>query len=278
MARLSAVRDAPGGQWIVAISRDLQDADPFAEGLTFGNSLRGTFTGHDDGAYLLAQGARVSFETSAGRGNEVTIAGRAEDEESVSSEARAFIPRISGADGYFPATDPIRNGFAVGPTVRLDHAGPGTSWMLDAEGLDADGAFAGRLAGQLRFKRLASGWMTARLSMGVAAGADLVPQLELHAGGLNTVRGYDFDVARGDALWATQFDVSRPSRSAVKLVGFFDMGQGGMIGDFGMAPFLSGTGIGVSILGGFVCADLSHPITNTAGRGLRFDLVFGGAR
>jgi hypothetical protein len=278
MGRVSMVRDAPGGRLIVAGMRDLVDIDPLAQGLTLGNSLRGIFTGHDDGAYLLAQGVRVTFETSAGRGNELMLSARAEDEQSVTSRARAFFPRIVGTDGYFPATDPVREGFGGGGGVRLDHTGVSSRWMFNVEGLDVAGQVAGRMAATLRFPNLARGWAALRLTGGLAAGTDSVPQLALRAGGLNTVRGYDFGVARGNTLWAAQIDVSRPSRSAVRLVGFLDMGQAGDRAHFGAAPFLSGAGVGVSVLGGFIRADLSHPLTETAGRGVRLDLAFGGVR
>jgi hypothetical protein len=278
MARIAAVRDAPGGRLIVAGMRDLVDIDAFSQGLTFGNSLRGIFTGHDDGAYLLAQGGRLSFETSAGRGTEMMISALAEDERSVTSEARAFFPRIVGTNGYFPATDSVREGFASGAGIRLDHAGLSTRWMLDGEGLVVAGQGAARLAAEFRFQRLAAGWATVRIKGGLALGADSVPQLALRAGGINTVRGYDFGTETGDALWAAQLDVSRPSRSAVKVVGFIDAGEAGFRSNFGAAKGLSGAGVGISVLGGFIRAELSHPITETQGRGFRFDLVFGGAR
>ena len=278
MARLAAVRDAPGGRLIVAGMRDLVDTDPFAQGLNFGNSLRGVFTGHDDGAYLLAQGGRLTFETSAGRGTELTVSARAEDERSVTSKARAFFPRIAGTDGYFPATDPVREGLATGAGLRFDHTGTSTRWLLDAEGLYTTGRGAGRIAAEFRVQHLAGDWATLRIKGGLAAGVDSVPQLALHAGGLNTVRGYDFGVAQGDALWAAQLDITRPSRGAVKLVGFVDAGQAGNRAEFGSAPFLSGAGMGVSVLGGFIRAELSHPITETTGRGFRFDLLFSGVR
>ena len=203
---------------------------------------------------------------------------RAEDEQSVTSQARAFFPRIAGTDGYFPATDPVRQGFATGAGLRLDHTGISTRWLLDAEGLDAAGKGAGRIAGELRFQKLAGDWATLRIKGGLAIGVDSVPQLALRAGGLYTVRGYDFGVAAGDAMWAAQLDITRPSRSAVKLVGFIDAGQAGNRANFGAAPFLSGAGVGVSVLGGFIRGELSHPLTETAGRGFRFDLVFGGVR
>ena len=278
MARVAAVRDAPGGRLIVAGMRDLADFDAFSQGLTFGNSLRGIFTGHDDGAYLLAQGGRLSFETSSGPGTELMVSARAEDESSVTSAARAFFPRITGSDGYFPATMPVREGFASGAGLRFEHTGSSTRWMLDGEGLVVGGQDAGRLAAELRFQQVAGGWATLRVKGGLALGVDSVPQLALRAGGLNTVRGYDFGVEQGDALWAAQLDVSRPSRSAVKVVAFLDAGQAGFRNSFGASRVLYGGGLGISALGGFVRAELSHPIIETHARGYRFDLVFGGAR
>lgn len=278
MARVAAVRDAPGGRLIVAAMRDLVDIDPFSKGLNFGNSLRGIFTGHDDGAYMLAQGGRLTFETSAGPGTEVMYSVRAEDERSVTSKARAFIPRIGGSDGYFPENAPVREGFAAGGGIRIDRTGFSTRWLLDAEGLMVDGRGAGRLAAELRVQRLVGGWATLRIKGGLAIGVDSVPQLALRAGGINTVRGYEFGVQQGDALWATQLDVSSPGRSAVKWVGFIDAGQAGLRNNFGASKVLSGAGVGVSVLGGFIRAELSHPLTQTQGRGLRFDLVFSGAR
>ncbi len=278
MARVAAVRDAPGGRLIVAGMRDLVDLDPFSKGLNFGNSLRGIFTGHDDGAYLLAQGGRLTFETSAGRGTELMVSALAENEKSVTSNARAFFPRVVGTDGYFPATDPVREGFATGAGLRFDHTGVSTRWLLDAEGLYQTGRGAGRLAGELRLQKLPSGWATLRIKGGIAFGVDSVPQLSLRAGGQQSVRGYDFGVEHGDAMWAAQLDISRPSRSAVKVVGFIDAGQAGNRANFGAAPFLSGAGVGFSFLGGFIRTELSHPLTETTGRGFRFDLIFGGVR
>ncbi|MGH7524787.1 MAG: hypothetical protein ACREK8_10805 [Gemmatimonadales bacterium] len=278
MARIAAVRDAPRGRLTFALQRDLVDTDPFATGLTFGNSLRAIFSGHDDGAYLLAQGARLGYETSGGTGTEITWSARAENERSVTSEARAFFPRIVGAHGYFPATDSVRAGFAAGGGVAIDHSGPRIRWILNSDGVVVAGRAAVRVAGELRLKQLAGHWLTVRLKGGLAVGTDSVPQLALRAGGQGTVRGYDFGVARGDALWATQLDVTKPSRSAVKLVAFLDVGQAADRSMFAHAPLLSGGGVGVSVLGGLIRAELSHPITQASGRGLRFDLVFGGVR
>ncbi len=278
MARVSAVRDAPAGRVTLALSRDLVDTDPLASGLSFGNSLRAILTGHDDGAYLLAQGGRLSYETTTRSRTEITYSARVEDERSVVSNARALFPRIAGADGYFPATDAVREGFAAGAGIRADHSTATSRWIVDVDGTAVSGRGAARAVAEFRLPRIAGGWLAARIKAGAAIGVDSVPQLALRAGGLNTVRGYDFGVARGDALWAMQLDVSRPTRSAVKVVAFIDAGQAGFRTDFGAAPFLSGGGVGVSLLGGLLRANVSHPITHVAGRGVRFDLVFGSIR
>jgi hypothetical protein len=278
MARVAMIRDAPAGRLIVAASRDLMDTDPYADGLSLGNSVRGIFTGHDDGAYLLGQGVRLSYETSRGPGTELRWRAIVEDQRSVTTQARSWFARIGGGDGYFPATDPVREGFAAGGGLRVDHTGHAVEWITDLDGLAVAGRGAGRLAAEVRLRPLARGWISARVKAGVAVGSDSVPQLALRAGGLNTVRGYDFGVTQGDLLWATQLDISRPTRKAVRLIGFIDAGQAGARANFGSAPFLSGTGVGISILGGFMRANLSHPITNTAGRGVRFDLLFGSIR
>jgi hemolysin activation/secretion protein len=112
----------------------------------------------------------------------------------------------------------------------------------------------------------------------VASGIDSVPQLALRAGGVNTVRGYDYGLQQGDAMWSTQLDVRRPGRGAVKLVFFVDAGQAGRLAEFGEAEFLSSAGVGVSLLGGFIRSNLSYPLTYQQGHGVRFDLVFGGLR
>jgi hypothetical protein len=278
LARVAAVRDAPGGRMTLAVQRDLVDIDPFARGLNFGNSLRGIFAGHDDGAYLLAQGARFDFENSWGLGTEFSLGARAEDHRSVGNSARAAIPRLFGADGYFPPNEPVREGLALGGQARLDHTGSAFRWSLQGDGLAIAGRGAARLAGELRLTRLAGGWLTAQIKGGLAAGVDSVPQLLLRAGGSNTVRGYDFGVAHGDALWSAQLDLSRPGKGALKPVFFLDAGQAGNRANFGEALFLSGAGAGFSLLGGFMRAELSYPLTHRDGRGVRFDLVFGGLR
>ena len=278
MARVAAIRDAPGGRLTVAVSRDLADVDAFSRGLSLGNSLNAMLAGHDDGGYLLAQGGRVTLETSAGLATEVTLGAIVEDQQSVGSEARALLPQLFGASGYFPPNPEIREGFATGVSARVDHGAFGTRWMLSGDALHVAGRAAARLAGEVRFRSLAGGWLSTRFKGGVATGVDSVPQLALRAGGVNTVRGYDFGVQQGDVMWAAQLDVRRPGRGAVKAVLFIDAGQAGQLSSFGDAQFLSGAGVGVSFLGGLMRANLSYPLSYREGHGVRFDLVFGGFR
>jgi hypothetical protein len=277
MATVAYVRDAPSGRFTLRGGRDLVDLDPFTRGLTFGNSLRGILAGRDDGAYALGQGVRLSHERALGLATELTIGALVEDHQSGRTEARAGIPRVFGADGFFTPNAPVREGLATGASVQLDRLGYRGAWTLRGEALAVDGELAGRATLHLR-RDLARGWLITRTSLGVATRADVVPQMALRAGGLRTVRGYDFGVASGDALWALQLDIAAPGNDPLKWVGFLDAGQAGKLSAFGAAPLLSGVGVGASILGGLIRAELSHPLTERAGRSLRFDLVFGGVR
>ncbi len=277
MATLSLVRDAPNGRLTLGGGRDLADMDPWARGLNFGNSLRGMLSGRDEGAYLLSQGVRLQLERSAGVGRELSLAVYAADQQGVATRTRASLPRAFDGDWRFGANPAIREGFAAGAELRYTAQRYGGSAGLNLEGLSVDGELAGRVTADFRQELLSSA-VTLRLRGGLAQGADLVPQMALRAGGTQTVRGYDFGVATGDALWAAQLNVGRRGRGAIKTTLFVDAGQAGFRSAFGDAPLLSGAGVGVAILGGVIRAELSHPITERAGRGVRFDLIFGGLR
>jgi hypothetical protein len=281
MATAALERDAPSGRLTISAGRDLADMDPFARGLTFGNTLRAQLVGRDDGAYLLAQGIRLKHEQSLALGLDLTLSALAEDQQSVTAGARAGIPRVFGSEGVFPPNPAIREGFATGGAVRLQRTGYRTSWALHGEvlhvGTAGTGLVAGRITADLRGDLL-GGWLTPRVKFGAASRASEMPQMALRAGGMQTVRGYDFGTATGEALWAVQLDLARPGRGAVKRVLFLDAGQAASFASIGSAPVLVGAGVGYSLLGGLIRAELSHPLTHRNGRGLRFDLVFGGAR
>lgn len=281
MATVALERDAPSGRFTLTAGRDLADVDPFARGLTFGNTLRAQLVGRDDGAYLLAQGARLKFEQSLGVGVDLTWSALLEDQQSVASSARAGIPRVFGSAGFFPSNPAVREGLAAGGAIRVQRTGYRHSWALQGEvlhvGDEGTGLVAGRVTADLRGDLL-GGWLTPRVKLGAASRATEMPQMALRAGGMQTVRGYDFATATGEALWAVQLDLARPGRGAVKRVLFLDAGQAATFASLGSAPVLVGAGVGYSLLGGLVRAELSHPLTHRDGRGVRFDLVFGGVR
>lgn len=277
MATAAFVRDAPSGRLTLEGGRDLADIDPFARGLTFGNTLRAQLVGRDDGAYLLAQGGRLKFEQAIGFGLELTLAARLEDQRSVATASRAGVPRVFGAAGRFPDNPVTREGLAGGGTARLQQLGYRQGWAIQGEVLTVAGETAARLTGEMRGDLL-DGWLTTRVKVGAATGAGAVPQMALRAGGLQTVRGYDFGVESGEALWAVQLDLVPPGRGVLKRALFVDAGQAATFRGLDNAPILVGVGAGYSLVNGLIRAELSHPLHAREGRGLRFDLVFGGVR
>ncbi|MBA2291013.1 MAG: hypothetical protein H0W15_01010 [Gemmatimonadales bacterium] len=274
MARVAGVRDAPSGRTTVAAYRDLVDLDPFARGLTLGNSLRGILVGRDAGDYALAHGVRWTHETALSSGRELTIGALVEHHERVTSSARAALPRVVGSDGFFPANPAVREGPAIGATFRLDHRRYGPSWSLIGDALSVTGEAGVRAAIDVHLPKVVTNMLSADVRVG-ASSTDVIPQLGFAVGGIHTVRGYEHGTSRGDAMWAVQLEASRPGRRAFTPFVFVDAGQAGRLADFSAAPFLAGAGAGVSIVGGLVRAELSQPLRNAPRQGPRFDLVFG---
>ena len=102
--------------------------------------------------------------------------------------------------------------------------------------------------------------------------------MAFRAGGQGSVRGHSYGVQRGDAFWAIQADVNATPRP-IRPVVFLDAGQAGNLGRLGDTRLLVGAGAGVSLAGGLIRFELSHPITpRPDGSGLRLDLVLGAPR
>ncbi len=274
MANVAMVRDAPSGRTTLAVHRDLVDLDPFSHGLTFGNSLRGILIGHDDGDYALAHGVRWTHERSLSTGRELTIGALVEDHQAVATSARAGLPRVFGIDGFFPINPQVREGLAIGASVRVDHRRYGPSWSLIGDAVTVDGEAGVRAAIEVQLPKVITDILSADIRLG-ASSSDVIPQLGFAVGGLHTVRGHDHGTARGDAMWALQVEASRPGRRAFTPYVFVDAGQAGRMANFSSAPFLAGAGAGVSLVGGLVRAELSQPLSRAPGRGPRFDVVFG---
>jgi hemolysin activation/secretion protein len=115
---------------------------------------------------------------------------------------------------------------------------------------------------------------TLTLRAGMTTARPLAQQA-FRLGGNGTVRGFDYGSRTGRAFWAAQLDWPI-TRGVIQPVLFADAGQAGYLGDRSIPgvrnSVIAGGGAGLSILGGVVRFDLSHPITK-GGSGLRFDLV-----
>ncbi len=272
--RLSLVRDAPGGRLVVSAYRDIGDVDPVSAGRTLANTASALFTGHDYGDYYLASGAALSFQTSAGTGIELTLSARGERQRSVEREAHSAVNDFLGGTGDFPANPPIADGDYGIAGLRADGYGR-LRWTLSGEGIAGSGVASGRAMMQLQRGFGGVRGATVRLRAGYA-GSDL-PQLQFRAGGLNTVRGFEYGALRGRAFWSAQLDVS-PLASNVRPVLFLDAGRAGEPDDLFRSGTLVGGGIGVSIYSPLLRStlfrlDLSHSISPATGARWRFDIV-----
>jgi hypothetical protein len=270
---LTITREAPGARWSLAGYRDIRSNDPFGRGNGFGNSLNALFAGHDDADYHLAQGARLTREGALGLGLELTTVLTVEDQQSVRREARSWLNDALGGTGRFPVNPPITDGTYARILVRLDYGAFRSRWHLAADVLGRSERATARIYGGGSRPLWRLGGMA---TLGVRAGlttADPLPQQAFRVGGLNTVRGFDYGTRGGQAFWAAQFDWSL-RRGLVQPVVFVDAGQGGNASGFFETPVIAGAGGGLSLLGGLLRFDLSHPLSN-GGSGLRFDLGVG---
>jgi hemolysin activation/secretion protein len=96
-------------------------------------------------------------------------------------------------------------------------------------------------------------------------------------GGLATVRGFEYGERRGQAFWAAQLDIA-PIRGRLRPVAFVDAGQADRPEDLFSSTALAGAGVGLSLFGGALRFDLSHPLTPDTGGKVRFDIVVQAAR
>ena len=273
--QLGLVREAPSGRWRLDGYRSIAEVEPFFRVNTFGNTMNGVFAAHDDADYYLAQGGRIGYETSVGRGLELGLQARFEDQQSVSTDARSAINDLLGGSGDFPDNPSITEGFFLGVSATLDGVvGTGT-WRLGAEGLSGAGSTTGRFMGELRQRAFGVRGITVTGRAGIAT-SDTLPQSRFRLGGLKTVRGFNYGTYEGQAFWSLQGDWT-PLKGKVRPVLFADVGQAGAVGSvFSQRP-LVGAGAGVSFFNGIVRFDLSVPLQGPTS-GLRFDIQFGAPR
>ena len=272
--RLSLVRDAPGGRFIVGAWRDLADADPFSPGRSLANTASALFTGHDYGDYYLATGGGLSFQTSVATGIDVTLSARGERQRSVDRRAHSAVNDFLGGTGEFPDNPPIDDGDYGTLGLRFDGFGP-LRWWIAAEGIGGEGIVSGRAMAQVQHGFGGVRGATIRLKAGYAQRE--MPQLLFRLGGLNTVRGFEYGALRGQAFWAAQLDVS-PLRGNVRPVLFIDAGQAARARDLFSSRALVGGGVGLSLYSPLLRStlfrlDLSHSLSPNTGAKWRFDIV-----
>ncbi len=272
--RLSFVRDAPTGRIAVSGYRDVVDVDPISRGQTIGNTLNAIFAAHDDGDYMLATGGSASFATSLATGWELGLSARVERQRGVVREAASDVNDFFGGDGTFPENSPIVEGTFGGGAVSLSGTLP-FRWGVTADILGGEGQVTGRAFGEIRYALGGRRGATLRAKAGIATDGDLL-QMQFRAGGVSTVRGFDYGTQRGRAFWATQLDIA-PIGGRIRPVLFADAGRASEPRDLFEGRVLVGAGIGVSIFGGLLRFDLSRRLSPGDGT-LRFDVTAGAPR
>jgi hypothetical protein len=268
--RLTLLRDAPDGRLAISGYREIGDVDPFALRRGAGNSLNALFSAHDNGDYYLAHGASASLETALGEALDLSFGARAERQTSTARAATSEVNDFFGGSGFFAGNPPVDEGTFVAGHVRITGLRR-TRWWAAADLLVGEGRATGRLYGEVRREVGGARGLTLRVKGGLASRPTLQQSL-FRLGGINTVRGFDYGALRGQAFWAAQLDLA-PTRGRLRPVAFIDGGQTGRPGDLLGSKALVGGGIGLSVFGGLVRFDLSHPISPETGGKLRFDVV-----
>lgn len=270
---LTLRREAPGARWTLRAYREVRSNDPFSRANRFGNSINAIFAGHDDADYYLSHGAWLTREGSLGTGVELTTSILVDHEMSARREAASWINDALGGTGRFPVNPGIREGTYGGALVRLDGQGGRLRWSVGADVLANEARGTGRVYASASRPLLAGRRVpTLTLRAGLAT-ANPLPQQAYRIGGTGTVRGFDYGTRSGRGFWAAQVDWPL-RRGLVQPVLFADAGQAGNLGDGtpgGPGSVIAGGGAGLSLVGGLLRFDLSHPITK-GGDGLRFDL------
>ena len=267
---LTARRDAPRGLFELDVSRRLAEPDPRSTGGSLGNSLNALFLTHDDADYYLALGVRATATRPIGKLSQLQIGLGFEEQQSVSNQASSAINDWFGGDGILQPNPPIQDGTYATGMVRLDRPGTATRWKVGADGLLGEGLFATRIWGdaeqRLRFLRV-------RLAAGYADRA-APPQLQFRAGGPRTVRGHQFGVQVGRAMWSAQAELTLPRKGLEPFV----FGDVGAAGDpetvFSMEPLIGvGGGLSLNLVLAELRLEVAKSIGHTRVEDVRVDLL-----
>ncbi len=256
-------RDAPAGQLDITAYRAVRDAEPWTDGTGLGNSLKALVLGHDDADYYLAAfGAGLKYQARSGWFRDGRVELAYERQESMSNQSSSpfggsFQPNPAIADG-----DYVRAALAKTWTIGFAAA---TRVTLGADGLFSRDSVSTRFWGAVRLPYSGSN-VIASLGVrgGVVAGGDL-PQTRFRLGGPQTVRGYVYGVTGGRSLWSAQGDLELTVSQWWSPLLFVDVGNV----DFSGTP-LVGVGAGVSLLSGWLKAELAKGVTHDGK--LRFDI------
>jgi hypothetical protein len=273
--RLTLRRDAPGGRVVLSGYRDITGVDLFSPGHRIGNTLNALFAAHDNADYALAHGGSIGYETSLATGLDLGVGARLERQRSAGREATSEVNDFLGGSGVFPANPPVDEGTFGGGYVRLAGLG-NTRWTATADVLGGEGRTTGRLFGEIRREVGGRRGLTLQVKAGIAT-APTHRQSLFRLGGVNTVRGFEYGALREQAFWAAQLDIA-PIPGRLRPVLFLDAGQAERPGELFGSRALVGGGIGLSVFGGLLRFDLSHPISPDTGGKLRFDIVVQGPR
>ena len=267
---VTARRDAPRGLFELEVSRRLAEPDPRSTGGSLGNSLNALFLTHDDADYYLALGVRATATRPVGKLSQFQVGLGFEDQQSVTTQTGSVINDWFGGDGILPPNPPIQDGTYGTGMVRLDHWGAATRWKLGGDGLLGEGIFATRIWGdaeqRLRYLRV-------RLSAGYADRA-APPQLQFRAGGPRTVRGHQFGVQGGRAMWSAQAELILPRKGLEPFV-FGDVGAAGDPENvFTMEPLIGvGGGLSLNVLLAELRLEVAKSIGHTRVDDVRVDIL-----
>lgn len=261
-ARIALSHDAPAGRLTASGFHETVTVDPLIRGDEFVNTWRGIVLARDENDYLLATGARLSYETSVALGTELLVWGGVERQRAIATTARSAINDFLGGTGEFPPNGPVTTGtYAVGG-LRLEGGFPGrTRWALATDARVGDAGVAGRAWGRIeqRFGRRSP--PIVRLTAGATTRRE-VDQLSFRLGAGRTVRGFEYATVRAQAFWSVQTEFPT-GRRWFHPIFFLDAAQGGALtgpGTIWSAPVLVGGGVGLQWMGGLVRAGVSRAL------------------
>ncbi len=272
--RLAVERNGPGWRLLLAGYDDLGDVDPLSPGRNFENSLNGILAAHDNADYYRARGGSAQLDLPLGNRSDLRFQAWAERQRSTRAYARSGVNDALGGDGILPPNAPVAEGTFGGGRATYTR-GSGTRLTLAADVLSGAGTTTGRAWGEFRLRAGDERGATLRLKGG-AATKSLLPQVAFRAGGMHTVRGFDYGTLRGQSFWSAQLDVS-PIGGSFRPVGFVDAGWAGPLDGFGRGRALVGAGLGLSVYStllrtGVVRFDVSRALS-PGRRTLRFDIA-----